>query len=526
MTQILNKINFKSLLKNKKIYFLIIFINSSLFTIYYGYRGVFPIDSFLVFDAGYKVLNNIHPFKDYWTITGPLLDYLQSGFFLLFKVNWFSYVLHAALINCLLSIISFYFFLNIGLSKIYALLYAISISILAYPTTGTPFVDHHAVIFATISMSYLILAFIENKRKFWFLSSLFLVFSFLSKQIPGVYLAVLSIIMVVIYLIFIKEKKDKNFLFFALGGVTGITFFFVIFFINKIPIENFLIQYIYYPITIGENRTTNINLNFKNVLFQFKFIYLSLFPVLIASFFLYKTKQKNLENKIDFLVLILVFSSFAVFIYTQILTKNQILIFFLIPFYLGISHSYVKKYINKKYLINFIILILILTTIKYHLRFNEGKKFMELANADFSKAIDAKILDKKLTGLQWITPHYIDNPNLELKLLKELKKVISEDLENKIIISDYQILPALTDNLNFAPNKWFDTLSVPSKDNKYFVKYKLFFISKLKEQKIKNIYAINEDKLNYFLFLFDKKDCVKYKKINEISVKLQIDNCL
>ena len=186
--------------------------------------------------------------------------------------------------------------MNIGLSKIYALLYAISISILAYPTTGTPFVDHHAVIFATISMSYLILAFIENKRKFWFLSSLFLVFSFLSKQIPGVYLAVLSIIMVVIYLIFIKEKKDKNFLFFALGGVTGITFFFVIFFINKIPIENFLIQYIYYPITIGENRTTNINFNFKNVLFQFKFIYLSLFPFLIASFFLYKKKTKEFRK--------------------------------------------------------------------------------------------------------------------------------------------------------------------------------------------------------------------------------------
>lgn len=526
MTQILNKINFKLLLKNKKLYFLIIFINSILFTIYYGYKGAFPIDSFLIFDAGYKVLNNIHPFKDYWTITGPLLDYLQSALFLLFKVNWFSYVLHAALINCLLSIISFYFFLNIGLNKIYALIYAISISILAYPSAGTPFVDHHAVIFATISLSYLILAFVKNKKKFWFLSSLFLVFSFFSKQIPSVYVALLSIMIVMSYFFFLKEKKDKNFLFFILGGIAGIILFLIIFFINKVPIENFLIQYIYYPITIGENRASNIDFNFKNVLFQFKFIYLSLVPALLSSFFLLKKKKKNLENKIDLLVLILVFSSFIIFIYTQILTKNQILIFFLIPFYLGISHFYVTKYINKKFLINFIILILIFTTIKYHLRFNEGKKFMELSNADFSKAIDAKTLDKKLTGLQWITPHYINNPNLELKLLKELKKVIIEDVEKKIIITDYQILPAITNNLNYAPNKWFDTLSVPSKDNKYFAKYKLFFISKLKEQKIKNIYAVNENKLNYFLFLFEKKNCVKYKKINEISVKLEINNCL
>ena len=207
MTQILNKINFKSFLKSKKIYFLIVFINSISFTIYYGFRGVFPIDSFLIFDAGYKVLNNIHPFKDYWSITGPFLDYIQSVLFLLFKVNWFSYVLHAALVNCLLSLVSFYFFTNIGLSKIYALLYALSISILAYPTTGTPFMDHHATIFATISVSYLILAFITNKKIFWFLSTLFLVFSFFSKQIPGVYFSFLIIIVITVYIFFIKKKK-------------------------------------------------------------------------------------------------------------------------------------------------------------------------------------------------------------------------------------------------------------------------------------------------------------------------------
>ena len=526
MTQILNKINLKSLLINKKIFFLIVIINSILFTLYYGYRGIFPIDSFLIFDAGYKVLNNVHPFKDYWSITGPLLDYIQSILFGLFKVNWFSYVLHAALVNCLLSLISFYFFINIGLNKIYALLYALSISILAYPATGTPFMDHHAVIFATISLSYLILALIKNKKIFWFLSSLFLVFSFFSKQIPASYLVLLMTIVILLYFLFVKKEKNFNFLFFVLGGITGVTIFIIIFIVNKVPIQNFLIQYIYYPITIGEDRFSNTVFNFNNIFFQFKFIYFSLLPILIASFYLLKKKYKNLYNKIDFLILILVFCSFGIFLYTQIITKNQILIFFLIPFYLGISHYYVLKYFNKKFLINFIILILIFTTSKYHLRFNEGKKFMDLANADFSKAINAKTLDKKLSGVQWVTPHYIDNPSLELKLLKELKKIIIEDVKNKIVISDYQILPAITGNLNYAPNKWFDVLSVPSKNNKYFIEYKLFFISKLKEQKIENIYAVGEEKLNYFLFLFDKKNCVVIKKINEISVKLNIRNCL
>ena len=275
MTQILNKT-----------YFLIVLINSILFTFYYGYKGIFPIDSFLIFDAGYKVLNNIHPFKDYWSITGPLLDYVQSVLFLLFKVNWFSYVLHAALVNCLLSLVSFFFFIKIKLSKIYALLYSLSISILAYPSSGTPFMDHHAVIFATISLSYLILAFIKNKKIFWFLSSLFLVLSFFSKQIPGAYLAFLTIITIIFYFLLVKKEKNYNFLFFVLGGMVGITLFFIIFVINKIPIQNFLIQYIYYPITIGENRSSDIIFNFKVLFLQFKFIYFSILPILIASFFL------------------------------------------------------------------------------------------------------------------------------------------------------------------------------------------------------------------------------------------------
>ena len=58
-----------------------------------------------------------------------------------------------------------------------------------------------------------------------------------------------------------------------------------------------------------------------------------------------------------------------------------------------------NKYYNKKFIMNLIILILVFSTIKYHLRFNEHKKFMDLQNADFSKSINANILDKKLSGL-------------------------------------------------------------------------------------------------------------------------------
>ena len=78
LTQSLIKIN--TLIKKFGIIFLIISIGC-LINFYSGYRGVFPLDSFLIYEAGYKVLNNYHPFKDYWSITGPVLDYLQFLFF-------------------------------------------------------------------------------------------------------------------------------------------------------------------------------------------------------------------------------------------------------------------------------------------------------------------------------------------------------------------------------------------------------------------------------------------------------------
>ena len=89
LTTNLNKKN--SIIQKNFFYLLILIIISFSFTCYSGYRGVYPIDSFIIFDSGYKVLNNIHPFKDYWSITGPLLDYLQSIFFNRYKLVYLRF---------------------------------------------------------------------------------------------------------------------------------------------------------------------------------------------------------------------------------------------------------------------------------------------------------------------------------------------------------------------------------------------------------------------------------------------------
>ena len=522
LTLALNKINFNQI--NKKIFYFLIILNSLFFTFYYGFRGIFPLDSFLIFDAGYKVLNGVHPFKDYWSITGPILDYIQSILFFLFKVNWFSYVLHAALINCLLAVIIFYFFINIGLKKIYSFLYSLSASILAYPSVGTPFMDHHGAIFSLISIIFFILAFLNDNKKLWFLSSLFLVFSFFSKQIPAAYIGIILGILIIIYKIILKESINKNIFYFVLGGCVGIIFFLGLFIFNQIPIHNFLIQYIFYPITIGEERVSSINFDFQSIFLQFKFIYFSLLPIILISFFILNKNNKSYENKKDLLVILSLLCTFFIFIYSQLLTKNQILIFFLIPFYLGIAHYYINKSFDKKFFQIFLIIFLIGTTLKYHISYNENKKFMELSNADFNIAVDANILDKKLKGLKWITPRYTHSPSEELKILKEIKEIILKDRTKKIVVSNYQIFHSITDNLNYAPNKWFDPRSVPSKNNKYFENYKIFFIENLKKQNISHIYTIGKNKVKYFSFI-NIKNCMNYKQVNELLFLANVENC-
>lgn len=518
--------NLIKIIKNNKIYFYVLLLSSSalIFTFYYGYRGILPIDSFLIYDSGYKVLNGFHPFKDYWSITGPILDYIQYFFFKFFGINWFSYVFHAAIINLLVSIILFYFFIKLGLNKFFSFVYSLSASVLAYPSIGTPFMDHHAVIFSLISVMFLILSFKTDKKIYWFLIPIFLLLSFFSKQIPSSYFFLFFPVMILMYGIINSFNNFKYVYYLLLGSIISILFFVAIFIVNEIPFNNFITQYIYYPQIIGNDRGSNIILNLSNVIFQFKFIYLSMLPLSFIFVKLIKNYRKNLEIKKDLLIILLVCISILIFIYSQILTKNQILIFFLIPFCLGISHYYIKKYYNKKLIIRLLLITLIFTTLKYHLRFNENKKFMELSNVDLKLAIDAGVLDDSLKGLFWITPKYPKDPLNEINKLKEIKKDLEIDLTKKIIISDYQILPSILKLKSLAPNKWFDILSVPNKNNKYFEIYKKFFIKKLKDQNIQTVYVVGKKEV--FLINIFEKNCYEKKAINKIAFKIDIKNCL
>ena len=157
-------------------------------------------------------------------------------------------------------------------------------------------------------------------------------------------------------------------MFLLFGTLFSLSLFLIIFFINEIPFKNFLIQYIFYPSSLGEGRVDRLNIDFKNSISQFKFIYLALIPLAIATFFLLQNQKKK-DDKKKLLIAFLFFGSIIIFVYSQLLTKNQILIFSLIPISAALSHAYSQKYLKKKYFIYFILIIFIFSTLKYHFRY-------------------------------------------------------------------------------------------------------------------------------------------------------------
>ena len=207
----------------KALYIVILFFFSTSINQYYGNLGVCPIDSFWFFNSGYDVLNGYYPFKDYWTIAGPFITYMQALFFMIFGVSWFSYVFHASIFNFLISVSTFYTLYKFKLNINYCFFYSLLVAVLAYPSSGTPYVDHHASILSIISIFCFILALKTNLRIYWFLMPILLLTSFLTKQTPTGHFFLIIVILSLVYFVF--NFDIKKIIYGILGSLTVIIFF-------------------------------------------------------------------------------------------------------------------------------------------------------------------------------------------------------------------------------------------------------------------------------------------------------------
>ena len=508
---------------------LVIFLFGVLICQYTGNRGIFPIDSFGHFDSGYRILNGEHPFKDYWIVSGFLIDYLQSIIFYVFGINWQTYLFNASLLNGCISLLVYFLLINLGLNVKLSFFYTICFSILAYPSSGTPFVDHHSALLSLAALILLIKAINTNKLHLWFLVPIFLFTAFLSKQVPAAYIFLVVILLIIFHLTH-QTKKDFFRIFFTLTFSSTITFIFLIIFfiINNVDINLFLTQYLYYPTTIGEGRYQTINYDLKNSFLNFKFIYLALFFLVFFSYEKLKHKNENFYKDINFKILIICILLFVALAQHIIFTKNQIFIFFLIPFFLGLANIQLNNCSEKyqKYLKIILVIFCIGITLKYHIRFNIERKFHELNTVKFSQAIDSKYLSKKFTGLKWITPNSKNNNeiSLELELLKDVEKILRSDESNKIILTNYSFYSVLIDENISGYSRWYpgDNSAFPIKGNRYFDNFRDLIIKTFKSKEIKTIYIMPDIKENNLLDYIDFR-CFERNELEFKIIRYEIN---
>ena len=152
--------------KKNYIYCLLLSIFSFWINFYVGNSGVFPVDTFVHYDSGYRILLGEHPVKDYWIVHGFLIDYIQALFFKIFGNEWNSYLFHSSIFNTCITLFSYYIFRLLGLEVKISLLFSSLIAILAYPVSGTPFLDLHSTYFSLFAVYFGIIA-IKKKITFF-----------------------------------------------------------------------------------------------------------------------------------------------------------------------------------------------------------------------------------------------------------------------------------------------------------------------------------------------------------------------
>jgi len=326
---------------------------------------------------------------------------------------------------------------------------------------------------------------------------------------------------VLIFLIFISDKKNiiKILSPLAIGTFGSLIFLMLFFYFARLDISNFVDQYIFYAKTIGDYRLSAFSFNVLDVLINYKFI--NFFNLILIIFLVSLLLKKKKDRSAIFVVLASLILS-CVLIFHQYYTFNQSYIFFVIPYLCGIIHVFYKKIYVKKYILIISILICIFAVMKYHLRFNEQRKFNELEKVDLSRAIDAKEISNELSGLKWISYYYPKNPKEEIINLKKILNILSEDRSKKTIITDYQFLAPALKIYDYSPNQWHHaTVSFPTKGQKYFTKYKYFFIDNLKKNKIDFIFETTSSENTITELVLDQ-DCLDKKRLTDMLVKIKL----
>ncbi len=299
--------------------------------------------------------------------------------------------------------------------------------------------------------------------------------------------------------------------------------------LQGITLSSFLNQYIFYPQTIGSERLTNLNFSIQNIIGNFVLIFLAIVPLFYENIKKILSDKNYIKHN-NFYIFLALFLLTLSLILHQLLTKNQIFIFFLIPILTAFSQISLSKskLIYKKSMCSVVILICLFATFKYHLRYNENRKFHELENVNFELTVNAKKIHKKLSGLNWITPNFKNNPENEINLINQILSILKNDSRNKMVITNYPFFSIILEQQLYAPSRVYtgDGTTHPLKGNDFTANYKKIMDNLILKNNISVIYVIDATKENInFHYLDLYQHC--FEKISLLSQleSYELKNC-
>ena len=516
------------MVKEKNSYFfadyIILILISFYINYYYSNVGVLAQDTFAYYDTSFRILNGSVPFKDYWTVSGPFIDYLQAFIFYFLGVSWKNYIISGSILNSLITILFYHSLIVFNQNKFSSLFYAACFSILANPSMGVPFPDHFSTFFSLIGIFFFLFAIKNHKKIFWFLIPICFFFAFFCKQSPSSYILIVLLISFCFY--FFGYRKFSSIKYLAVSTIFCLVFFSIFIIENEINIKQFLYQYILFPQTIAEKRMNEYHFTFNSIFLQYKFIYVYLVPLIIITFINFK-KNFFLQDKLFFYNLIAILLS-IILIFHQSITKNFIFIFFLVPFLGSLIHASLSKSIKgKKFIVTFLVTLTIFITTKYHLRFNEDRKMLNLENINIKNNADSELIHPSLKGLKWITYTFPEAPIKEIELVKNSLETIKNDKSKKMLLTDYLFFSSVLEEDLHNPTRWpsLQDASNPDTKNIYHPIYKEFIKDLINLKKIETLYTTVDNQGDIFLKIFDEK-CLKTKEINDFLRKHDIKNCI
>ena len=77
-----------------------------------------------------------------------------------------------------------------------------------------------------------------------------------------------------------------------------------------------------------------------------------------------------------------------------------------------------------------------------------------------SNSVKANNIEKKLSGLNWITPYFKD-PNDEIDFIKSTLNILKEENQNIMFISQYNFFSSLLEKKLNSPSRTYDLISYP-----------------------------------------------------------------